>query len=76
MGGWRGKESGAAIHTYEEYGHPGEANIVEGYRPLEWIVPLALALRVVVVPVDARLVADERGVIVRQCCVIALYVPC
>lgn len=69
-------EKGKVVSTYEEYGHPGKTNIVERYRALEWIVAMALAFRVIVVPVDARVVADKRGVIVRQCCVIALHVPC
>lgn len=64
------------VSTYEEYGHPGKANIVERYRALEWIVTVAPAFRVIVVPVDACVVAEKRGVIVRQCCMIALHVPC
>lgn len=70
------REKKNVVLTYEEYGHPGKANIVERYRALEWIVAVAFAFRVIVVPVDTRVVADKRGVIVRQCCMIALHIPC
>lgn len=40
------------------------------------VVTLTLALGVIVVPVDAGVVADVRNVVVRQRCVIALQVSC
>lgn len=39
--------------TYQKYGHPGHADIIEGNRALKGILPLRHTDGVVLVPVDA-----------------------
>jgi len=52
------------IITHQEDGNPGQSYIVKRYRPLERIVALTLALRVVLIPVNTgnvgRLVSTKR----------------
>lgn len=39
--------------THQEYGHPGHADVVEGYRALKGILAALLAGGIVLVPIDA-----------------------
>ena len=39
--------------SYQENGHPGETDVVEGDGPVEGVLVARLAVRVVQVPVDA-----------------------
>jgi len=48
-------------YTYNEYGHPGQADVVERYGALERVLALRLALGVVIVPVDTRPVGKGHG---------------
>lgn len=59
------------LYTYNEYGYPSQADVVERYGALEWILALRLALCVVIVPVDTRPVGKGHGgrSIANQCIV-------
>ena len=61
--------------THKKYCDPGKTDIIERYRSLERIVTLTLALRVVVIPINAGVVGDERCIIVRQRGAVANQVP-
>lgn len=50
--------------NYKKYGNPGETDVIERNCSLEWIVALALALGVVVVPINAGIIVDVRDVTV------------
>lgn len=58
-------------NAHEEYGDPGEADVIKRDRSLERIVALALALGVVVVPINAGVIVDERDVTVWHCGTVA-----
>lgn len=49
------------FYTHNEYGHPGQADVVERYGALERILSLRLALSVVIIPVDTRPVGKGHG---------------
>lgn len=40
--------------TYQEYGHPGHADVVKGYGALKGILAALLAGRVILIPIHAR----------------------
>lgn len=42
--------------THQEYGHPGHADVVEGYSALKGILPLLFARGIILIPIDARCV--------------------
>lgn len=42
--------------THQEYGHPGHADVVEGYGALKGILPLLFARGIILIPIDARCV--------------------
>lgn len=48
--------------AHKKYGDPGETDVIEWNCSLEWIVALALALGVVVVPINAGVIIDERDI--------------
>ena len=49
------------LKPYQEDGHPGQANIVEGYCSIERVVFARCAVTVVLVPIDAVRLVD-RGI--------------
>lgn len=51
--------------THEKYGYPGQADIIERNCSLKRIIALTLALGIIVIPVNAGVVADKRRIVVR-----------
>ena len=49
------------LKPYQEDGHPGQANIVEGYCSIERVVFARCAVTVVLIPIDAVRLVD-RGI--------------
>lgn len=57
--------------THQEYGHPGHADVVEGYGALKGILPLLFARGIILIPIDARCVCrfvqvEQLGILCRR----------
>lgn len=61
---WKYRSSKVKWKAHKKYGDPSETDVIERDCSLEWIIALALALRIVIVPINAGLIVDERDVAV------------
>lgn len=70
-----GTNVGQVTKAHKKYRNPGETDVIERNCSLEWIVALALALGIVVIPINAGIIVDVRDVTVWHCGTVAHQVP-